>query len=575
MPEIYRAMLSYRAALLKRDQNAARRLVQSYGASYKRISAKQSKLLSEIEKAQSAGEEIGPTWLFRRERYFVLLRQVDAEINKFSEYAESVITANQLGAAKQAVRDTSALIKPEAAELGVDFNKLSTQTVENMAGALGDGSPLNKILGRLAPDAKRIVNQGLMNGIIEGRNPKAIAKEIEYGLNRNLTRALTIARTETNRAYRETAHQTYNENDDVLDGWYWVAAKSERTCNACLALDGTFHPLSERMSSHPNCRCVAAPGIKGQTLEYETGSEWFAKQSAAKQREMLGSEAIYDAYRSGKIELSDLVGKKNNPVWGAQYYVLPVDKALAGANQFPSPPERVRTPAQPIEINPPINVDPLQRFDRLPNVKIEYEDPRSDEAAIKARFPDISPKQWAALAGARDGSIVELRSHGSDAHAGVTMVVRHPSIVSQRRSIYRDPDGTMIMENEIFKLTDTGKGQGSDAFASQVHWARKMGIEKIETTAVRDDAEGYNGYYTWPRLGYDGKLTAFRKGQLPQWLKDKKPQTVRDLFDIEGGKEWWKESGGSVNMEFDLREGSRSLEVLRNYLKEKEAMKKK
>src|SRR4030095_12680785 len=128
----------------------------------------------------------------------------------------------------------------------------------------------------------------------QGRGPRAVAQEIREGLNGNLTRALKIARTETIRAYREASHRTHQENSDVLEGWIWLSALNSRTCRACIALHGTFHTLDERLKGHVNCRCSQIPAVKGVGLGIEKGVEWFRKQPAAVQKDILDREGEYE-----------------------------------------------------------------------------------------------------------------------------------------------------------------------------------------------------------------------------------------------------------------------------------------
>jgi SPP1 gp7 family putative phage head morphogenesis protein len=331
MPSIYQSILQYKAALLRREKVAAMHLVAAYGLAYRRLSAQQKKLLEQIEEAKEAGELVNQSWLLRNRRYLALLIQVREEIGKFADTTEKVVTTGQRQAISQAIDDQKKIF----ALVDVQFNQVNKSAVENMVGSLADGSPLKSLLNELPVEASQIVEEGLIQGIIQGRNPTAVAREIRQGLNGNLTRALKISRTEMTRAYRETAHQTYNQNTDVVEGWIWVASKSERTCNACLALDGTFHPVSEPMASHVNCRCVAAPAIRGREIDYKTGSEWFDDQDAATQREMLGSEEAYQAYKRGDLELEDYVGKRESQQWGKQYFALSPGRALAGEGRMP------------------------------------------------------------------------------------------------------------------------------------------------------------------------------------------------------------------------------------------------
>lgn len=136
----------------------------------------------------------------------------------------------------------------------------------------------------------------------------------------SLTRAMTIARTEQMRAYRG-AHIGYlRENAEHIAGWVWHADHGWRTCPVCLAMDGTFHDLSEDFASHPNCRCspvtvAIGPDGKPELPERETGEQWFSKLPSVEQKELLGPRK-YALYKDGKITLRDLVKEGHDPQWG-------------------------------------------------------------------------------------------------------------------------------------------------------------------------------------------------------------------------------------------------------------------
>jgi SPP1 gp7 family putative phage head morphogenesis protein len=336
MPDIVAVANSFRSAVLRRERKAAVRLVNAYGLAWNRLKKNLDKLTADIADARAKGEAVNQFWLVRQERYGALLRQVDAELRKFSDFAESTITKQQGVAAKAGLADSVALMEAgaEAAGISATFNKLPVAAVENLVGTLGNGSPLRSLLNQLAPSARSIVEQGLIEGVALGRNPRAIASQIRAGLGGNMTRALSIARTETLRAYRESSRQNYLQNGDVVQGWYWRSGRGRRCCASCCALDGTFHPVTEPMKSHVRCRCVAVPAVKGITVD--KGVDWFERQDAQTQRDILGTDKGYELYKRGELKLEDFVGLKRDPLWGENFYQLSVKKALAGEGAFPA-----------------------------------------------------------------------------------------------------------------------------------------------------------------------------------------------------------------------------------------------
>ena len=185
-----------------------------------------------------------------------------------------------------------------------------------------------------------------------GYNPRKIAPMIRDALGVQLNRALTISRTEVMRAQRIAMEENYKANAGVVKGWRWVA-EVNGACPVCLAMHGREFPLSEKMSSHINCRCCASPvpmtweeigqqfGINfsdvddagpsfdeiakkynmspEQIVRYQnqnmTGEAYFKTLSDTEQRKLLGP-AKWQAYKEGKFEFEKLAKKTYSLTWG-------------------------------------------------------------------------------------------------------------------------------------------------------------------------------------------------------------------------------------------------------------------
>ncbi|MCL5957851.1 MAG: phage head morphogenesis protein [Chloroflexi bacterium] len=118
------------------------------------------------------------------------------------------------------------------------------------------------------------VRKALLAGLATGQPQTVIARAVRQALGGNLVRALTIARTEMLRSYREASRQTYLANSDVVNGWIWHAVLSTRTCAACWAMNGTLHKLNERLDDHVRGRCAMMPVTRTwQELGFENVPE--------------------------------------------------------------------------------------------------------------------------------------------------------------------------------------------------------------------------------------------------------------------------------------------------------------
>lgn len=90
-----------------------------------------------------------------------------------------------------------------------------------------------------------------------------------------------------------------------------------------------------------------------------------------------------------------------------------------------------------------------------------------------------------------------------------------------------------------------------------------------------------NGYYTWPRFGYDQSLTDPQGiepdvASIYQEARNRFPdaKTVLDIFSTSEGRQWWKENGTDMlNAKFDLTSQSRSMTILGAYMEERQKSK--
>lgn len=94
----------------------------------------------------------------------------------------------------------------------------------------------------------------------------------------------------------------------------------------CIALDGTRHPLTERLNDHHNGRCFPEPetftyaelGInvpEPKPVVVEDAKSWFEKQPQERQRAMMGN-ARFDAWKRGEFGLDQLTKQSTDAVWG-------------------------------------------------------------------------------------------------------------------------------------------------------------------------------------------------------------------------------------------------------------------
>lgn len=200
---------------------------------------------------------------------------------------------------------------------------------------------ITKTTRPLSADAQKAVRRELVRGYAAGANPRATAARIlarsEGQFNGGLTRALAIARTETLDASRAGALLGRTQHADVLAGWSWHCELSERSCPACIAMDGQVFPNdAPGPNDHVNGRCTAVPITKSWAdLGFDIpepapirtpGSEWFDSLDSAAQERILGP-GRYAAWSRGDYPMSDWSQMKTNDGWRPSLQVTNVPQS--------------------------------------------------------------------------------------------------------------------------------------------------------------------------------------------------------------------------------------------------------
>jgi len=173
--------------------------------------------------------------------------------------------------------------------------------------------------------------------------------------------------------------------------------------------------------------------------------------------------------------------------------------------------------------------------------------------------------QYAGLAGAPDGALVELGTYRRQ----LLLEMGDPAANRYRAFfLLRRVGSALVLVNDSFRIHAESmrrKGFATRVLHRQLANAACLGVARIETKAGRRCGE--NGYYTWPRLGFDGLLSQRTVRKLP--LGFEHAQTVLDLMACEKGRLWWSEHGETIRVAFDLGAGSRSRDVFTRYTHEK------
>jgi len=90
---------------------------------------------------------------------------------------------------------------------------------------------------------------------------------------------------------------------------------------------------------------------------------------------------------------------------------------------------------------------------------------------------------------------------------------------------------------------------------------QSMGVTRINALAFGeyDQFGTMNGYYTWPRLGFDGPIPIDTRSEARARFPGVK--SVGDIMTKPGGAAWWKQNGSEFHATFDFTPGSYSMQV--------------
>lgn len=355
--EIYDAIDRFRRDLLRLERRSASEIVRVYGEAWKRIKSELERLQTEYEFARSRGEKPGPDWVYQFNRARSFRDQVLQELQSFAQYAEGKVRNDQEEAIRiaeeQSERLTRLALGTPPTGLEINWNRIDRAAVQSILGMTQPDSPLHRLLMSISTDGAQAAEDALVQGMLLGQNPREVARTMRKVLGTALSRALTIARTETLRAHREATRASYQSNSDIVKGWVWHSETGERTCAACWAMHGTEHRPDEILDDHPNGRCAMIPktrtwaeigkqygidlsDIPDTNPEIEPGISLFERLSEEKQIKILGP-AKWQAWKDGKFALADIVGRARSKEWGTHRYERSLKEILNSPRETPKP----------------------------------------------------------------------------------------------------------------------------------------------------------------------------------------------------------------------------------------------
>lgn len=345
MPEpVLEAIDSFSKDLARRDLIARNTLLAAYRRQSISVLEEWRRLQEKVASAPriaittGAGvqtEGIPPSWIFQQDRYTALQVEVRGLVYSMGSTLGDVTLEGQAAAWETGIQEARAAGTSLGEISPRSWASVPTKAFESFTGGAERG-PLAALLAgfvtKNGAEAGAFARDVIGAGILQGQAARDVARRLEAGLQTiTFARAYRIARTETNRAYREGARASYTANRNIVQSWAWRAAVENTQhppCGACFARHGQIFPISEPMQTHPNCRCRMVPrrspllGVLPNDPKLPDAKAAFDALAPAQQRRILGPGRL-DLYRSGRSMLSDFatVRGRGGP-WGPNAAVV-------------------------------------------------------------------------------------------------------------------------------------------------------------------------------------------------------------------------------------------------------------
>ncbi len=229
----------------------------------------------------------------------------------------------------------------QLAKIGIAWNRPDPEAVNQLV-QYASSDAWTQMLLKYGDNVPATVLNQAIRGIAEGWSPLRTASSI-----RNITEKMpgytanTLMRTLQLTSYRDATAASQNANSDIVQRVILIEALDNRTCLSCIDRHGQVIWDSEtdagteipRVDDHENGRGTSVVEVTGRTLNIQTGRDWFASLSPERQQQQSSfadSPGKWEAYNSGKVQLSDFVQHYEDDVFGSMVREGSLTFALEG-----------------------------------------------------------------------------------------------------------------------------------------------------------------------------------------------------------------------------------------------------
>lgn len=282
-------------------------------------------LLLAVREARANNKRITIPSIRRLELFQRGMRETADAMQEFTRQIESILYSEVEFGLRSGLHDGIVRLRRKAPN--IPFAELSEEGQDAFIEAYMRRLPIREdTLARFPEKHQKHIEKSILLLLLSSLGTSIVYDRIYDIFGKPLTNALRIIDHEQFRAYREAMLAQWRYNERYVTGWIWVSQRDSRTCLSCWALDGTWFPIWEPFSDHPNGRCYPEPALAGEENRFAgRGEKEFISLPEDIQLDIMGP-GKYNLWRQGKVKLSDFIDEYNDPLWGRMYREKPLKK---------------------------------------------------------------------------------------------------------------------------------------------------------------------------------------------------------------------------------------------------------